>query len=106
MTLGELILSSNFKLPLSEIADLCRRYPVRELAVFGSALHNDFRNDSDVDLLVEFEPDAPVGMLTVAKMQRGLSELLHRDVDLVLKAGLKPLIRNEILTNSHVIYAN
>ena len=94
------------ELPVEAIQTFCKRYPIRELAVFGSALRDVFRGDSDIDMLVEFEPEAPVGMLTLARMQRELSQILQRRVDLVPKAGLKPLIREEVLTSAHVIYAH
>ena len=94
------------ELPLAAIHDFCKRYPIRELALFGSALREDFRVDSDIDLLVEFELHAPVGMLTLARMQRELCQLLQRRVDLVPKAGLKPLIRDEVLRTAHVLYSH
>jgi predicted nucleotidyltransferase len=106
MTASDRIVSSNLNLPQTELAALCRRFAVRELAVFGSVLREDFRADSDIDLLVEFEPEAAVGLFTVARMQRELSALLHREVDLVLKAGLKPLIREDVLRTSQIIYEN
>ena len=93
------------ELPISEIRELCRRYKVRELALFGSAVGEGLREDSDIDLLVEFEIDAEVGFLTFARMQRELAELLHRPVDLVPKRGLKPLIRQEVLSSAEVLYA-
>jgi predicted nucleotidyltransferase len=78
---------------------------VRELSVFGSFLGEDFRPDSDIDLLVEFAPDAEIGFLALARMSRELSGVLHRPVDLVPKAGLKPKIRDEILSCRKVLYA-
>lgn len=72
-------------LPIKEITALCKRYNVRELAVFGSAVKNKLRSGSDIDLLVEFEPDAQVGFITLSRMQRELSGLMHRKVDLVPK---------------------
>ncbi len=81
-----------YDLPLEAIRTLCRRYPVRELAVFGSVLRDDFRADSDIDMLVEFEPNAPVGMLMLARMQRELSEILKR--------------KQSVLDSAQVIYAN
>ena len=93
------------RLPIDEIGALCRRYGVRELAIFGSALGEEFRDDSDLDFLVEFEPDIEVGFLTLARMQRELSEALHRKVDLVTKGGLKPLIHDEIISSRKVLYA-
>ncbi|MBW2011809.1 MAG: nucleotidyltransferase domain-containing protein, partial [Deltaproteobacteria bacterium] len=63
------------------------------------------RPDSDVDILVEFEPDAQVGFIILGRMQRELSELLHRPVDLVPKNGLKPEIRETVLSSAEVIHA-
>lgn len=99
------MINPNLKIPLQEIRALCRRYQVRELALFGSALRKDFRSDSDVDFLVEFEPDAPIGFLEFAALQNELSDLLHRKVDLVPKKGLKSLIRDEVLSQIEVIHA-
>lgn len=93
------------ELPLGAIRDLCRRYQVRELALFGSALRAYFRADSDIDLLVEFEPAATVSLLTLARLQRELADLIGRPVDLVPKRGLKPLIRDEVLGQAEVLYA-
>jgi len=78
---------------------------VRELALFGSTLRQDHRPDSDVDLLVSFEPSARVTFLTLARMQRELEALLGRKVDLVPKDGLKPGIRDHILATARVLYA-
>jgi hypothetical protein len=92
-------------LPLDEISVICRNYQVSELSVFGSYLSDDFRPDSDIDLLVEFAPDAEIGFLALARMGRELSGILHRPVDLVPKAGLKPKIRDEVLSGRKVVYA-
>lgn len=95
----------NLDLPVEKIMMLCRRYRVRELALFGSALRDDFEAESDVDLLVEFEPEAQVGFMTLARMQRELSNILHRPMDLVPKGGLKPKIRQAVLSSAEVLYA-
>ncbi|MGO8989189.1 MAG: nucleotidyltransferase family protein [bacterium] len=87
------------------IKNLCRRYRVRELSVFGSALREDFRTDSDIDLLVEFEPEARIGFVTLSRMQRELSAILNRPVDLVPKGGLKPKIREIVISSAKVLYA-
>ena len=92
-------------LPIKEITALCKRYNVRELSLFGSAVKNKLRSGSDIDLLVEFEPDAQVGFITLSRMQRELSSLMHRKVDLVPKGGLKPRLRQEILSAAKVLYA-
>jgi predicted nucleotidyltransferase len=90
---------------ITKLKVLCQRNQVRELAVFGSALRDDFRPESDIDLLVEFLPDAEIGFLALARLQRELSVLFGRQVDLVPKGGVKPLIRQEILTSAKVLYA-
>lgn len=95
-------LSSNV---LLAIRDLCHRYKVRELSLFGSAITKDFNLESDIDLLVEFEPEAEVGFMTLSKMQKELSAILHRPVDLVPKGGLKPVIRDAVLSSAKVLYA-
>jgi predicted nucleotidyltransferase len=94
----------NLEIPRDQIAEFCRRYRVRQLALFGSALREDFSAGSDVDLLVEFEPDTQVGFMTLARMQRELSAIFRRRVDLVPKGGLKPAIRQDVLTSAEVIY--
>lgn len=100
-----MIQSKFHNLPLAEITEICRRYPVRQLALFGSVLRSDFDADSDIDMLVEFSPDALVGLLTLVEMQQSLSELLNRPVDLVPRDGLKQSIRDEVLGSSEIIYA-
>ena len=92
--------------PLHKIAELCRRYHVRELAVFGSAARGEVRPESDIDLLVEFDPDARVGLIDYASLMLDLTSLLGRNVDLVDKGGLKPLIRSDILAEARTLYAN
>ena len=90
---------------LEELVPFCRRYQVRELALFGSMLRQDHHPESDVDLLVSFQPAARVTFLTLARMQRELEALLGRKVDLVPKDGLKPVIRDHVLATARVLYA-
>jgi uncharacterized protein len=89
----------------AEIASICRRYHVRELSLFGSALRPDFRPDSDIDLLVEFDAGIPVGLLQFGELRVELENLLHRNVDLVSKRGLRPLVRQRILQQLEPVYA-
>jgi len=96
---------SQVNLPLDQIQLFCQRNQVRELALFGSALRNDFRADSDLDFLIEFEPEAQVGFVRLSKLQRELSAIVQRTVDLVPKHGLKPRIRQSVLATAEVIYA-
>jgi predicted nucleotidyltransferase len=92
-------------IPTIALAELCRKYQVRELSLFGSAARDELRIGSDLDFLVEFEPQARVGFLALSGLSRELSALLYRPVDLVPRAGLKPLIRQEVLAEAEVVYA-
>jgi predicted nucleotidyltransferase len=91
---------------LNAIKILCERYRVRELSIFGSVLREDFNSGSDIDLLVEFEPEAQIGFVTLTKMQRELSAILNRPVDLVPKGGLKRKIRKTVISSAKVLYAS
>jgi predicted nucleotidyltransferase len=93
------------ELPLEAIGAACTRNRIRELALFGSALREDFRPESDFDLLVEFEPGAQVGLLALAHAAEHLSGVLGREVDLVPKSGLKESLRDEVLSEAQVIFA-
>ena len=92
------------RLPRDKIADFCRRHHIRKLAVFGSALHGDSRPDSDLDVLVEFEPGHVPG-LAFFGMEQELSELLGRKVDLNTPQFLSPYFRDEVLAEAEVQYA-
>lgn len=98
-------LRPGIEIPARALVDLCRRYQVRELAVFGSVLGPNFTEASDVDFLVEFAPEAQIGMLVFSSFQRELSEILQRPVDLVPKTGLKPVIRDDVLSQAEIVYA-
>jgi len=89
----------------SQIAEICRRYHVKELSVFGSAARGEMRPDSDIDLLVDFLPDARPGLLDLSAMKREFSALVGRPVDLAVKPGLKPRIRSRVLSDAQVVYA-
>ncbi|MGE0100877.1 MAG: nucleotidyltransferase family protein [Blastocatellales bacterium] len=99
------MLPETIKTKQAQLRDVCRRYRVRELSLFGSMARGDFNDQSDVDLLVEFEPDVEVGFLALSRFQRELSEILGRPTDLVPKLGLKPAIKQEVLANSELLYA-
>ncbi len=86
------------------IADLCREYRVKELWLFGSAARDDFRPESDIDLLYVFEADAKVGLIGFFGLQDKLAALFGRKVDLVSKEGLKPAIRDGVLADAKRIY--
>jgi predicted nucleotidyltransferase len=92
-------------LPEAELVDFCRRHQVRELALFGSAARGEMRPDSDIDLLVDFLPEARPGLLGLSAMMRELADMLGRRVDLAVKPALKPLVRPSVLAEAKVLYA-
>ena len=104
LQVGQAVKNQIIQIPADEITALCRRYQVRQLAIFGSVLRDDFGPESDVDFLVEFEPEAQIGLMDLSGMQIELSDLLHRPVDLVPRDGLKPVIRNTVLNSAEIIY--
>jgi uncharacterized protein len=87
------------------IADICRRHRIHRLFVFGSAGRNEFRPDSDIDLLVEFEDHASIGLIEYARTRQELQDLLGREIDLVTKNSLRPELRDSILATAAVLYA-
>jgi len=87
------------------IAAFCRSHRIRRLAVFGSAVRDDFGPESDVDVLVEFEPEARVGFVALARAARELSAIVGRRVDLVPQSGLKPLVRDAVMAEAEVLFA-
>lgn len=88
----------------SALADFCRRHRIRKLSFFGSVLRDDFRPDSDVDVLVEFEPGARVGLIALAGMENELSDLLGRNVDLNTAGCLSRYFRDEVLQEAEVVH--
>jgi predicted nucleotidyltransferase len=94
------------KLPQDRITEFCHRHHIRRLSLFGSALREDFRPDSDVDILVEFEPDCEPGFFGLAWMERELSEFFGgRKVDLRTPEDLSHHFRDEVLAGAEVRYA-
>jgi hypothetical protein len=103
------LISQDLKIPQGAIAEFCRRWKITELALFGSALRDDFRSASDVDLLVTFAPDAAWSLLDDVQMQDELQEMLGRDVDLVSRRAIEQshnwIRRRAILESAETIYA-
>ncbi len=98
-------LAAGVELPEVEIAELCQRFRVKELAVFGSAARGELRPESDIDLLVEFLPEAEVSLLEHFAAEREFSKLLGRKVDLVSKRALRDALKEEVLSQAQLIYA-
>ena len=97
------MLAQNIAIDLDQLAAFCRRNHIRWLAVFGSALRDDFGPDSDVDVLVEFDPEHIPGYEFIT-MQDELSQLLGRHVDLLTKNSLNRWIRARVLREDQVLY--
>lgn len=88
-----------------KLAAFCRRHHIRKLAFFGSVLRDDFRQDSDVDVLVEFDPGVAVGF-RIVDIEEELSQLLGgRRVDLVREKYLNPRLRDRVLSSAEIQYA-
>ena len=102
-------MNAKIEIPRQELESFCRRWQVTEVAVFGSALRDDFGPDSDIDLLVRFAPDAKRTLFDMVRMQDELSAMFGRNVDLLSRRGVEssrnPIRRRAILESAEVIYA-
>jgi len=97
---------TKLELPMERIEVFCRKWRVREFSLFGSVSRDDFRPDSDVDVLVELQPDHGLDLYDWVDMVDELRELFGREVDLVEKTTIEnPFRRHQILRNHEVIYA-
>ena len=95
-----------FRIPRKKISEFCRRWGVVEFSLFGSALRDDFRPDSDVDVLVTFSRQAQISLFDLVQMKLDLERIFHRPVDILEKDTLEnPFRKREILRTAQVIYA-
>jgi predicted nucleotidyltransferase len=93
-------------IPVDRVEAFCHKWKIREFSLFGSVLREDFSPESDVDVLVEFEPDHPWSLYDVVDMREELATIFGRKIDLVMKGGLRnPIRRREILRTRQVVYA-
>jgi uncharacterized protein len=96
-------------LPMEKIAEFCDRWQVTEFALFGSVLRDDFRPESDIDVMVQFHSEAHPTFSSLDQMEAELTTIFHRDIDLITRQGIETsrnyLRRQEILSSAHVIYA-
>lgn len=98
-------MANSITIPKDKISDFCRRKHIHKLALFGSVLRDDFRPDSDIDVLVEFEPDARVGFFELYDMEEELSGMLGgRRVDLNTPKCLSKYFRDAVLAEAEVQY--
>lgn len=97
-------------LPQDQIAEFCRKWNVSEFALFGSVLREDFRPDSDVDVLVTWAPESRISLFDYPEMKEELEAIFGRSVDLVSKEGIQQsrnwIRKKEILGTARVIYGN
>ena len=96
---------ARIEIPREALDAFCRQNHIRKLSLFGSVLRDDFSEDSDVDVLVEFHPGFAVGLFRMAGMERKLSEIIGRKVDLRTPAELSRYFRDEVVRTSEVQYA-
>ena len=87
-----------------QIADFCKNNQIRKFSFYGSILRDDFGPESDIDVLVEFEPGQPIGLMEVAGMEIELSEILGRKVDLRTPQDLSRYFRDEVVAEAEVQY--
>ena len=94
------------EIPRKRVEEFCRKWGIAEFALFGSVLTDEFRPDSDIDVLVTFAPDARHSLFDHVEMIEELREMFGRDVDLAEKSGLvNPFVRKHVLAHHRVIYA-
>jgi predicted nucleotidyltransferase len=96
---------AKIEVPLDRISAFCKKRHIRRLALFGSVLSERFGKESDIDVLVEFERGQVVGLLRMAGMERELSDLFGRPVDLRTPSDLSRYFRDEVLATAEVQYA-
>ena len=100
---------AHIEIPKEKIVEFCRKWKIREFALFGSVLRDDFRPDSDIDVLVTFDENAHHSLFDLVDMQDELKEIFGREVDLVSKRGIESsrnyIRKNAILSSAEAIYA-
>ena len=95
------------EIPSEKLTKFCQRHHIRRLSLFGSVLRDDFRPDSDVDFLVEFEPEKTPGFFQMARMERELSEIIEgRKIDLRTPYELSPYFRDRVMAEAVLQYGN
>ena len=100
------VMSARIHIPHDRIADFCQRHRIRTMSLFGSVVRSDFTLDSDVDVLVEFEPGSTPGLAFFSDLPDELSEILGRRVDLNTPQCLSPYFRQEVLDEAETIYVS
>ena len=105
----ETLLEERLQISLAEISQFCEKWYIAELALFGSVLGDRFNANSDIDILLSFQPNSRQGLLTLAKIKHELELLVCRDVDIALKQAIlksdNRIRRQEILQTAQILYA-
>ena len=96
---------NDINIPKDKITEFCKRNHIRKLSLFGSALNGHLRPDSDIDLLVEFDPEHIPGLFDLARMENELTAMLGRKVDLRTAGDLSRYFRDEVIKTAEVQYA-
>ena len=96
--------SSRINFKEEQISDFCKRNHIKKLALFGSILRDDFRPDSDIDVLVTFDRSVPIGLFEIIGMEMELTEMIGRKVDLRTPNELSDYFRDEVLSEAEVQY--
>ena len=99
-----MVYSLKQKIPKDKLMKFCKRNRIRKLSVFGSAIRGQLGQDSDIDLLVEFEEDHTPGLFSIVKMEMELAKMLGRKVDLRTAEDLSQYFRDEVIRNAKVQY--
>jgi len=97
-------MQAQIQIPYDKLAELCQQHHIRKLALFGSVLRDDFGPDSDVDVLVEFEPGARMTLFDMVDIQDELGAMLERGIDLATFNGINKYVRESILRSAQTVY--
>ena len=98
-------MNPQLSVPKDAIRAFCRTHSVRQLSVFGSAVRDDFGQDSDVDVLIDIAPGSRVGLVKLQRMRDELAVIFGRPVDLLTPDGLNRHIKDEVLRSAEIIHA-
>lgn len=96
----------DLKVDQVKLEEMCRKYQVEFLGVFGSVARGQQRSESDVDLLVRFSPDAKIGYFKLYEIEKNFSKILNNPVDLVTEESLSPYIKDRVFSDLRPIYGN
>jgi predicted nucleotidyltransferase len=102
------IIHQKLNLPQIEITQICQQWQITKMSLFGSILRDDFNSNSDIDILIQFSPDARQGLFTLAKLKHKLEDITGRSIDIVVQESVENsnnwIRKNEILTTAQIIY--